>query len=738
MIQTVTLQIAGKDLVLETGRIARQASGSVFARYGGSAVIATVCSSQEAVEGLDYVPLTVDYNEKYYAAGKIPGGFIKREGRPKDKEILVSRLIDRPIRPLFNKAFGREIQVVPTTVSTDQVNPPDILAIIAASAAVHISDIPFGGPVAGVRICQVNGELVVNPTYEEIEKSSLEIVVAGTKDGITMVEGGAKEVGEDLMIEALEKARSVIIECCGLQEKLRELAGKAKLPLTEINIVLENAEAIRAEALPKLEEACFIGGKHERREAVAGIKNGIRERYAVQLEDENQKKLFDALFEEMEYQILRSSILEKGRRLDGRGTEDIRDITCEVGILARAHGSALFTRGETQSLAVTTLGTVFDEQIFDDIEGDKRENFILHYNFPPYSVGEVGRMGTGRREIGHGNLARRSLEAMVPSKEEFPYTIRVVSEIMESNGSSSMASVCGGALSMLHAGVPLKKSVAGIAMGLITESNAPGARYAVLSDILGEEDHLGDMDFKVAGTADGITGFQMDIKIAGVSPEIMRKALDQAKRGRLHILSIMDKTINKPASAISEYAPKIETLRIDVDKIGALIGPGGKNIKAICEQFSVRIDTENDGTVTIFGKTAKDTMDAKDAVLGIVCDPETGRVYNGIVKRIMDFGAFVEILPGKEGLVHISKLSRQRINQVTDVVKEGQEIPVKLLEVDKMGRLNLSYIDAVDPDGAEDGGSGRPYREDRVYRDDRGRGGSRDDGSRRNDGNRRR
>jgi polyribonucleotide nucleotidyltransferase len=593
------------------------------------------------------------------------------------------------------------------------------LAIIAASAAVHISDIPFNGPIAGVRVCALGDELVINPTYSQIEKSRLEIVVAGTKDGITMVEGGATEVDEDLMIAALEKAHKVIIEICGLQEKLRELSGKEKLPLTELSYALENAETIRSAARPALETACFVRGKQERREAIGKVKSDLASQYAAQLEDENQKKLFDALFEEMEYEILRSSILDKGLRVDGRGTEDIRDISCEVGILPRTHGSALFTRGETQALAATTLGTVFDEQIFDDIEGDKRENFMLHYNFPPYSVGEVGRMGTGRREIGHGNLARRSLEAMVPSKEEFPYTIRVVSEIMESNGSSSMASVCGGTLSMLHAGVPMKKPVAGIAMGLITEGKGgPNDRYAVLSDILGEEDHLGDMDFKVAGTADGITGFQMDIKIAGVSPEVMRKALDQARRGRLHILSIMNKTIDKPTGEISEYAPKIVTLRIDTDKIGALIGPGGKNVKALCEQYSVKINTDDDGTVTIYGKNAKDAEDAKLAVTGIVSDPEVGRIYQGQVKRIMDFGAFVEILPGKEGLVHISKLSRQRIAQVTDVLKEGQEIPVKLLEIDKMGRLNLSYIDAIDPSGESPNsgsGGGRP-RSDRPRR----------------------
>ncbi|MDR0448056.1 MAG: polyribonucleotide nucleotidyltransferase, partial [Treponema sp.] len=459
MIQTVSHTIAGKELILETGRIAKQANGSVFAQYEGSAVIVTACTSWEPTESFDYVPLTVDYNEKYYAAGKIPGGFIKRESRPKDKEILVSRLIDRPMRPLFDKRFCREIQVIPTTVSADQTNPTDILAIIASSAAVHISDIPFGGPIAGVRICAIGDELVVNPTYSEIENSRLEIVVAGTRDGITMVEGGAAEVSEELMIQALEKAHKVIIELCDLQDKLRALAGKEKLPLVPVTHVLENANTIRNEAYPRLEKACFEPTKEARYEAIKAVKKELAVSYAAQLEDEYQKKLFDTLFEDMHYQILRSSILDNGKRVDGRGTEDIRPITCEIGLLKRTHGSSLFTRGETQSLVVTTLGTVFDEQIYDDIEGDKRENFILHYNFPPFSVGEVGRLGTGRRDIGHGNLARRSLEAMVPSKDEFPYTIRVVSEILESNGSSSMASVCGGTLSMLHAGVPMKKPV---------------------------------------------------------------------------------------------------------------------------------------------------------------------------------------------------------------------------------------------------------------------------------------
>ncbi|MBO8451152.1 MAG: polyribonucleotide nucleotidyltransferase [Spirochaetes bacterium] len=691
----VTYRIGNEDLILETGRLAKQANGAVYVQYAGSAVIATACASASCQEGLDYVPLTVDYNEKYYAAGKIPGGFIKREGRPKDKEILVSRLIDRPMRPLFEKSFGRDIQVIPTCVSSDMTNPPDILAVIASSAAVHISDIPFHGPVAAARVAYLDGQYVINPTFEQIEKSEMEIVVAGTAEGFTMVEGGAKEVSEEIMLGALEKAQEFITVMCKLQDDLRARAGKEKLPLAPLTVTLQNEQEILQAALPRMEEACFVKGKHLRHEAIEAVKSDLQARYAEQLQDEVQLKLFHALFDEMEYNILRKSILEKGVRVDGRGTEDIRPISCEINVLPRPHGSALFTRGETQSLAVATLGTMLDEQVYDDIDGDRREHFILHYNFPPYSVGEVGRMGTGRREIGHGNLARRSLEPMVPDREEFPYTIRVVSEILESNGSSSMASVCGGTLCMLAAGIPLKKPVAGIAMGLITEGDKY-EKYAILSDILGEEDHLGDMDFKVAGTEDGITGFQMDIKIAGVTSEIMRKALDQAKRGRLHILSVMNQTICKPAPEISQYAPRIETMRIAVDKIGALIGPGGKNVKAISEQCQVTINTENDGTVTIYGKTAKNALAAKDIIKGIVDDPEVGRIYDGVVKRIMDFGAFVEILPGKEGLCHISKLSRSRVASVTDVLHEGQKIPVKLMEIDKMGRLNLSYIDALE------------------------------------------
>ncbi|MBP7094931.1 MAG: polyribonucleotide nucleotidyltransferase [Spirochaetia bacterium] len=687
-----TYSINGEDFVMETGRMAKQANGSVFAQYAGSAVIATACCSSKVTEGLDFVPLTVEYNEKYYAAGKIPGGFIKRETRPKDKEILVSRLIDRPMRPLFDKAFGREIQVVPTTISSDQVNPPDIYAINAASAAVHISDIPFDGPIAAVRVCHVDGAYVVNPTFEQIARSALEIIVAGTKDGITMVEGGASEVSEELMLGAIETAKKPIAEICALIERMRAEIGKPKLALAPLRVELQKKAAIEAAAKPRLEKALFTKVKQERYAAVAAAIKETAAEFADVLADEVQKKLFDALMEDIQFHALRNAILDRSLRVDDRGLEDIRAITCQVGVLARTHGSALFTRGETQALAVATLGTVFDEQILDDIEGDRRERFMLHYNFPPFSVGETGRLGTSRREIGHGHLARRSLEKVLPTKEQFPYTIRVVSEILESNGSSSMASVCGGSLALMHAGVPLKAPVAGIAMGLITD----GARFAVLSDILGDEDHLGDMDFKVAGTEAGITGFQMDIKIAGVSTEIMTKALAQAKRGRLHILKIMNETLPAPSADISVYAPKIVSLKIDTDKIGAIIGPGGKNIKALCEMYSVEINVDDDGSVTVYGKNQKNAYECRDAIKAIVTDPEIGRIYQGTVKRVMDFGAFVEILPGKEGLVHISRLSRQRVASVSDVVKEGQKIPVKLLEIDKLGRLNLSYVDAIE------------------------------------------
>ena len=689
----LTYKLGDADLILETGKIGKQANGCVYAQWGGAAVIATICASSSVTEGQDFVPVTVEYNEKFYAAGKIPGGFVKREGRPKDKEILVSRLIDRPMRPLFEPSFGHELQIVPTCVSCDGVHTQDILAVIAASAATCISDIPFHGPVAACRVGFLNGKYVINPTFKEIEEADMEIVVAGTKDGFTMVEGGAKEVSEEVMLGALSEAEKFIKEMCILQKELVAKCGKEKLPLNPLDVTLSNAQEIEAEATPLLKEACFQDGKMNRGNAISKAIKTVSEKYAEQLEDPVQAKLFSALMDDIQYKLLRKSILDDGVRIDGRKCDEIRPITCEINVLPTPHGSALFTRGETQSLAVCTLGTSMDEQTYDDIDGDRSEHFILHYNFPPYSVGETGKLTTGRREIGHGNLARRSLAAMVPSREEFPYTVRVVSEIMESNGSSSQASTCGGCLSMLAAGVPMKKMVAGIAMGLITEGEHY-ERYKILSDILGEEDHLGDMDFKVAGTEDGITGFQMDIKIPGVTTEIMKNALEQARKGRLHILSIMKQCIDKPAP-LAKNAPQILTMKIPVDKIGALIGPGGKNVKALCAQYNVTINTDDDGTVTIYAKNGINAEEAKKAVKGITEDPEVGTIYQGTVKRIMDFGAFVEILPGKEGLCHISKLSKQRVEKVSDVLKEGQVIPVKLLEVDKMGRLNLSYIDAL-------------------------------------------
>ena len=703
---TVSVKIGDIDLVFESGRIAKQANGAVYARYAGSAVIATVCCGEQPSQPIDYVPVSVEYNEKYYAAGKIPGGFLKREGRPKDKEILVSRLIDRPMRPLFDKAFGREIQIVPTVVSSDMSHTPDIVSINAASCAVTISDIPFYGPIAAVRVALIDGQYVINPTFQQLPSASLDIVVAGTHDGITMVEGGAKEVSEDEMLGAINAAQPVITKICEAQMEMRKLCGKEKLPLMEIDEDLSWLEPVREYATPLEKEASFVKGKMNRYAALEKAHAQVREHFADLIaEDEKRPGQLAAMFEDLEYNILRSSILNDGVRTDGRSVTQIRPITCEVGVLPCTHGSALFTRGETQSLAVTTLGTASDEQMFDTIDGDKTfSNFMLHYNFPPYSVGECGRLTTGRREIGHGHLAQRALEAVIPPKESFPYTIRVVSEIMESNGSSSMASVCGGCLSLMDAGVPIKKPVAGIAMGLITEG-ADYSRYVVLSDILGEEDHLGDMDFKVAGTKDGITAFQMDIKIAGVTPEIMSKALAQAKEGRMHILGIMAETLPGPRAEISELAPKILTFKVPEDAIGAIIGTGGKTIKSIAAQSGAEVNIEDDGTVTVYGKNNASAQEAKRLALSIIEKPEVGKIYHGTVKRIVDFGAFIEILPGKEGLCHISKLAKTRVKQVTDVLQVGQEVDVKLIDIDRMDRLNLSYIDAQpDADGDRKGG----------------------------------
>ncbi len=697
MINQVKLRIGDDDLILETGKMAKQANGAVFARYAGSAVLATVCCSEKDVEGLDYVPLSVEYNEKYYAAGKIPGGFIKREGRPKDKEILVSRLIDRPMRPLFSKKFKREIQIVPTTISTDQINPPDIIAMVASSAAVMVSDIPFDGPVGAVRVGYLDGEFIINPTFDQIENSKLDIVVAGTREGITMVEGGAMEVSEEILLEAIKEAHKTIKELCRIQIELAKLAGKEKIKIEEGDEEFPLWDEVWNWAYPKMEEACFVRGKQNRSRAIKEVKEATLKEFEDRIEEEDQRFLKE-LFEEMEAKIVRKSILERGIRTDGRKPDEIRPITCEIDILPRTHGSALFTRGETQSLAVTTLGTVYDEQIMDDIDGDARKTFMLHYNFPPYSVGETGRLSTSRREIGHGHLAERAIEAVLPSKDDFPYTIRIVSEILESNGSSSMASVCGGTLSLLNAGVPIKKSVAGIAMGLITE----GDKFVILTDILGEEDHLGDMDFKVAGTEDGITAFQMDIKIESVDFGILEKALEQAKVGRKKILEIMNQTIQQPRSSISDFAPKIISMQIDPDKIGAIIGLGGKIIKGISEKTDATINIEDNGNIIIYCRNKEGAEQAQKMIEGLLEEPVVGKVYEGTVKRVVDFGAFIEYLPGKEGLCHISKISQQRINSVGDVLKEGDKVKVRIIEIDKMGRVNLSIKDAVEGVGSTD------------------------------------
>jgi len=718
-----------EELVLETGRMAKQANGAVFAHLGGSAVLATACFGERELEDLDFVPLSVDYIEKYYAAGKIPGGFIKREGRPKDREILVSRLIDRPIRPLFSKSFKHEIQVIPIAMSTDQVNPPDVVGMNAASAAITISDIPFGGPIGAVRVGYVNGVIVINPTYDQIQESLIDMIVAGTMKGITMVEGGARQVPESLLIEAIEKAHLTIKDLCGIQLELARLAGKPKQPVVEKKAELPAAAEIRSWAYGRLETACFVKGKESRSQAMKAVKKEALEKFAASLA-EGDAKAVGGLFETMEQEIMRKSIVEKRVRTDGRGPEDIRPITCEIDVLPRTHGSALFTRGETQALVVTTLGTALDEQILDNIEGDSSKRFMLHYNFPPFSVGETGRLGSpGRREIGHGHLAERALDKMLPEKDAFPYTIRIVSEILESNGSSSMATVCGGSLSMLNAGVTMEKSVAGIAMGLVKE----GDKFVVLSDILGEEDHLGDMDFKVAGTDSGVTALQMDIKIEGVSAQILTQALEQARKGRLHILSIMNQTISRPRTDVSDLAPKVISIKIPTDKIGLIIGPGGKNIKGMSEKSGSKIDIQDDGTVTIYCGKKEGAEIAQKMIEAMIEEPVVGKVYKGTVKRLMDFGVFVEILPGKEALVHVSKLKAERVEVISDVVHEGDVLEVQVTDVDHMGRINLATVEAIQahPEHAQprtdrgprrDGPRGGPDHRRPSYGGDRPRG----------------
>lgn len=691
MLQRVEKEIGGRRLILEVGEVAKQANGAALIWYGETVVLVTAVVAPEVREGIDFVPLTVDYREKAYAAGKIPGGFFKREGRPSEREVLTSRLIDRPIRPLFPKGFGQETQVMAFVLSADTENDPDILAMIGASTALTISDIPFQGPIGAVRIGRVDGEFIINPTRQQQGVSDLDLVIAGVDEGIVMVEGSGHEIPEDVLIEGLEVGHQVIREIIALQRDLRETVGTSKLPVAAAAIEPVLVPRVRELATPRVREAIRIPEKQGRERRMAEV---LAETLTALADlPPEQQLLVPKLIETVEREGMRTMILEEGRRADGRRTDEIRPITIRVGVLPRTHGSALFTRGETQALVISTLGTATDEQIVDDLVGKSSKAFMLHYNFPPFSVGEVSPMrGPGRREIGHGALAERSIAPVIPGGDTFPYTIRVVSEILESNGSSSMATICGASLSLMDAGVPILAPVAGIAMGLISE---PGRGVAVLSDILGLEDHLGDMDFKVAGTATGITGFQLDVKIGGVGTAILRGALEQACQGRLFILEKMAAVIATPRTQLSTHAPRIVTIRINPDKIREVIGPGGKVIRGIIEKTGANIDIEDDGRINIASADEQASRAAIDIIRGITAEAEIGKIYRGKVKKITDFGAFVEILPGTDGLVHISQLAEQRVKSVSDVLKEGEEVMVKVLEVDKQGRIKLSRREAL-------------------------------------------
>jgi polyribonucleotide nucleotidyltransferase len=690
MYKKVETQFFGRPLSIEVGRMAKQADGAALVTFGETMVLVTAVSDKKAREGIDFFPLTCDYQERTFAAGKIPGGFFKREGRPAEKEVLTSRLIDRPIRPLFPDGFACETQVIATVLSHDKENDPDVIALTGASVALQVSDIPFHGPIAAVRMGRIGGQLVVNPIQSQIEQSDLNLVVAGSRDGIVMVEGGAKQLSEDVMLDALFTAHEALQQLLDLQDELQKAVGKPKRTVMPPAFDAALFKRFEAAATSRIVAAFEVAGKHER---AAAVKQAEAEVVAtLSAEFPEQGKALSAMGEKIKSRVMRGAIVREGRRVDGRGLKEIRPITCEVGILPRAHGSGLFTRGETQALVVATLGTSSDEQKIDALIGETYKKFMLHYNFPPFSVGEVKFLRSpGRREIGHGALAERALAAVLPAGEEFPYTIRVVSEILESNGSSSMATVCGGTLSLMDAGVPIKAPVAGIAMGLIKE----GEEIRILSDILGDEDHLGDMDFKVAGTADGITALQMDIKIGRVTRDIMHEALYQARDGRLHILGVMTGTMERPRAEMSAHAPRIVTLKIRPDKIRDVIGPGGKVIRGIIEETGVKIDVEDDGTVLIASSDGVAMQRAIELVQGITAEAEVGRIYKGTVRKIVDFGAFVEILPGTDGLLHISQIGPGRVNKVSDVLKEGEEIMVKVLEVDKQGKIRLSRKEAM-------------------------------------------
>ncbi|MBB3066532.1 polyribonucleotide nucleotidyltransferase [Limibacillus halophilus] len=679
------IEWGGRTLSLETGRIARQADGAVLARYGDTVVLCTAVGAKTPKAGIDFFPLTVNYQEKYFATGKIPGGFFKREGRPTEKDTLVSRLIDRPIRPLFAKGYKNETQVICTVLSHDLENDPDVVAMIGASAALTISGLPFLGPIAAARVGYKDGEYILNPRVAEIAESDLDLVVAGTAEGVLMVESEAKELSEEIMLGAVNYGHQEMQAVINAIIELAELAAKEPRDVPEQPA---EVEALRKELEgafgKKLAAAYSEPDKQARQDKVAEVKAAALETLA---EREEMLAVFPGVFKSLESDIVRGNVLKTKKRIDGRGLSDVRPIVSEVGILPRTHGSALFTRGETQALVASTLGTGSDEQIIDALEGEYRENFMLHYNFPPYSVGEAGFMrGPGRREIGHGKLAWRAIHPLLPAKEDFPYTLRVVSEITESNGSSSMATVCGSSLALMDAGVPLKRPCAGIAMGLIKE----GEEFAVLSDILGDEDHLGDMDFKVAGSEDGVTALQMDIKITSITPEIMKIALEQARAGRVHILGEMSKAMQSSREGVSDYAPRITVINVPRDKIRDIIGTGGKVIREITEVTGAKIDIEDDGTVKVAAVDSVKGQAAIDWIRSIVAEPEVGTVYRGKVVKTVDFGAFVNFMGQRDGLVHISELKPERVNQTTDVVKEGEEVYVKCIGIDDRGKVKLS------------------------------------------------
>ena len=694
------LMWGGRRLVLETGKIARQADGAVLATYGETTVLCTAVAAKSARAGQDFFPLTVNYQEKTFAAGKIPGGFFKREGRPSEKETLTSRLIDRPIRPLFVPGFLNETQVVCTVLSHDLENDPDIVALVGSSAALTLSGIPFLGPIAGARIGYIDGQYVLNPTLDDLPRSKLDLIVAGTGEGVLMVESEAKELSEEVMLGAVTFGHKGFQPVIDAIIELAETCAKEPWSLAEPPANKKAIEQRLREAVgPDIAAAYRAQGKQDRSNRIDAAKASA----ALMFDDEAERTLALKLFKDLEKEIVRGAIIRGEARIDGRDSKTVRPIECQVGLLPRAHGSALFTRGETQAIVVATLGTGQDEQIIDALEGEYRENFMLHYNFPPYSTGEAGRMGSpGRREIGHGKLAWRAVRPLLPSKESFPYTIRVVSEITESNGSSSMASVCGASLALMDAGVPLASPVAGIAMGLIKEPEG----FAVLSDILGDEDHLGDMDFKVAGTERGVTALQMDIKITSITEEIMRVALDQARAGRAHILGEMAKALTGAREEVSENAPRITTISIPKDKIREVIGSGGKVIREITEVTGAKIDIDDDGTIKVAAVDAGASKAAIDWIRGIVAEPELGVIYNGKVVKVVDFGAFVNFLGSKDGLVHISELAPQRVGKVADVVKVGDAVKVKVLGFDDRGKVKLS-MRQVDQQTGEDLGSAR-------------------------------